>query len=153
MPNEKMPFKDFIEYCIGEDATNTGLRAQPPCWHFEYEHISGSLYLHKAIVCLPIEDTNEFMHKLTRDCYKLEYKLKLPNKPKNPEDEEEQRKKLSGDIIYQKIESYQIPIPDSDMKKSANEIEIRMLEDLDLDYGQYMIDKEKFSFETEVKDV
>jgi hypothetical protein len=107
------------------------LTSQPPCWHFEYEHVSGSLCLHKAIICLPIEYTNRFIYKVTKECYKLE--------DKNEE--------LSGNIIYQRIESYQIPIPNSDMTTSANEIEIRIFEDWGLEYKQEKI--EKILFETE----
>lgn len=143
MPDTRIPFEEFIVWCIGSEVPNSGLIAQPPCWHFEYEHISGSLYLHKAIVRLPIEDTNEFMDNLTKYCYRIENKLVDENKPEN------KNKKLSGNIIYQRIDTYQIAVPDSDMKISANEIEIRVLEDLGLEYEQTTINEKEFSFETE----
>jgi len=136
-----MQFREFIEHCIGEEIVEQGsskLKTRPPCWYFEYEHVSGSLYLHKAIVCLPILKTNEFMQRLSQDNYKL-VKNDVKKSPNN--------------IIYQRIKTYQIlddqEVEGSIVIDSANEIEVRVYEELGHWQEKDYMDKEKFSFRTE----
>ena len=131
-----MQFREFIEHCIGKNVVNSKLKTEPPCWHFEYDHVSDSLYLHKAIVCLPVLKTNEFMQRLSQDNYKL-IKNDVKKSPNN--------------IVYQRIKTYQIldnpEIEGSIVKDSANEIEVRVYEDLGLEQGQEKIKEVLFKLE------